>query len=144
MVTKQRTQEQTLSLTIDNPNYGEFNGFQITFKGFDKIPRTFLPRGLPGGFRAGKYILEHFKQQFGEFTLRIVKEDKSAIITKSKPTHIDLRYSDVRRIIDSFNANYRTEGTKSVDRHLGSLFPNHFPQYREIYRPNRSRIKGDS
>jgi len=136
MVTKQKIQEQILSLNIDNPNYGEFNGFQITFKGFDKIPRTFLPRGLPSGFRTGKYILEHFKQQFGEFTLRIVKEDESVIITKSKSTHIDLRYRDVRRIIDSFNANYRTEGTKSVDRHLGSLFPNHFPQYTEIYRPN--------
>lgn len=136
MVIKQKTQEQILSLTIDNPNYGEFNGFQITFKGFDKIPRTFLPRGLPGGFRTGKYILERFKQQFGEFTLRVVKEDESVIITKGKPTHINLRYSDVRRIIDSFNANYRNEGTKSVDRHLGSLFPNHFPQYTEIYRPN--------
>jgi len=136
MVTKQKTQERILSLNIDNPNYGEFNGFQITFKGFDEIPRTFLPRGLPGGFRTGKYILERFKQQFGEFSLRVVKEDESAIITRGTPTRINLRYSDVIRIIDSFNTNYRTEGTKSVDRRLGSLFPNHFPQYTEIYRPN--------
>jgi len=136
MVAKQKREERILSLKIDNPNYGEFNGFQITFKGFDEIPRMFLPRGSPAGFRTGKYILEHFKQQLGEFTLRIVKEDESVINTKSKPTHVDLRYGDVRRIIDSFNGNYRIEGTKSVDRHLGSLFPNHFPQYSEIYRPN--------
>lgn len=136
MVTKQKTKEQTLSLTIDNPNYGEFNGFQITFSGFDKIPRMFLPRGLPSGFRTGKYMLERFKQKFGEFTLTIVKDDESVISIKSKPTHINLRYRDIRRIIDAFNANYRSEGTKSVDRYFGSLFPNHFPQYDETYKPN--------
>lgn len=106
------------------------------FKGFDEIPHMFLPRGKPGGFRTGKYILEQLKQQFGEFTLTVVKEDKSAISAKTKPAHVRLRYRDIRRIIDSFNANYRTEGTKSVDRHLGSLFPNDFSHYRESYKPN--------
>jgi len=136
MVTKQKTEEQVLSLNIDNPNYGEFNGFQITFKEYDKIPRTFLPGGLPRGFKTGKYMLERFKQIFGEFTLTIAKDSESEIITDNKPTHINLRYRDVRRIIDSFNTNYRIEGTKSVDRYFGSLFPSHFPQYDETYKPN--------
>ena len=136
MTTKQKTKEQMLSYTVANPNYGEFDGFQITFDGFDKIPSLFLPRGLPGGFRTGKYLLERFKKQFGEFKLMIVKDDESDIISTSKPPLIKLRIGDIRRIIVSFNANYRTEGTKSVDRYLGSLFPDHFPQYSETYRPN--------
>lgn len=136
MVTKQNTKGQTLTYTVENPNYGEFNGFQITFKGFDKIPRMFLPRGVPSGFRTGKYMLERFKQKFGEFALTIVKDDESEINTVSKPTRINLRYRDVRKIIDAFNTNYRSEGTKSVDRYFGSLFPNHFLQYDETYKPN--------
>jgi len=136
MVTKQNSKEQILSLTIDNPTYGEFNGFQIAFSGFDKIPGLFLPRGLPRGFRTGKYLLENFKRQFGEFKLTIVNDDESDIINTSKPTHIKLKVKDIRGIIQSFNTNYRTEGTKTVDKHLCSLFPDHFPQYSEIYRPN--------
>jgi hypothetical protein len=116
--------------------YGEFNGFQITFSGFDKIPKMFFPRGLPRGFRTGKYILERFKHQFGEFTLDVTKEDESMILTKTKPAKINLRIRDIRRIIDSFNANYRIEGTKSVDKYLCSIFPTDFPQYSETYRPN--------
>jgi hypothetical protein len=95
-----------------------------------------FPRGIPGGFRTGKYLLESFKRQFGEFKLTIVKDDESDIIKTSKPTHVKLRIGDVRRIIESFRANYRTEGTKAVDRYLCSLFPDHFPQYSETYRPN--------
>jgi len=136
MASRKDAEEKVLSLTIDNPNYGEFNGFQITFKGFDKIPSTFLPRGLPSGFRTGKYLLERLKEQFGAFTLRVVRDGESAITTENVLTHVHLRYKDVRRIIDSFNANYRAEGTKSVDRNLGFLFPDQFPQYTETYKPN--------
>jgi hypothetical protein len=136
MVTKQKTKRQALTLTIENPNYGEFNGFQITFRGFDKIPKMFMPRGLPRGFRTGKYLLERLRQRFGEFQLTIVKDGESNIITERTPTRVKLRIGDIRRIIASFNTYYRAEGTKAVDRYLGSLFPDHFPQYTHTYRPN--------
>jgi hypothetical protein len=124
-----------LKLKIQNENYDEFNGFEINFSGFDKIPWRFSPLG----FATGKYLLEQLKGKFGEFELVVAKEETSRIDTKKTPTQVTLQYDDIMNIRRDFRRNYRLEGDKMVTKHLATLFPEMFAQESEADLPTDIR-----
>jgi len=114
---------EALKLTIINDNYGEFNGFEIDFSGFDKLPYLM---SSPLGFTAGKYILEKLKQRFGEFKLTIARDKNSSVEIDKVPVEIIFKYDDLIVLGREFRANYTLEGRRTVAKHLSTLFPEDF------------------
>jgi len=121
------TKSKSVRLTIQNKNYGEFNGFTIEFVGFAKIPWRFS--GL--GFAAGKHLLEQLKKRFGEFELIVAKDARSAFNDKRTPVEIILRYDDILEIRRDFRRKYRSEAEKTVIDSLATLFPGEFTRIDE-------------
>ena len=116
-------QKPKLTLKIQNENYAEFNGFEISFSGFDKLPYLM---SSPLGFTAGKYILEKLKQRFGEFKLTIARDKSSSVEIYKVPVEIIFKYDDLRTLGREFRANYTLEGRRTVAKHLSTLFPEDF------------------
>ena len=73
---------QHLKLKINNKTYGEFDGFEINFHGFNKLPYRM---SSPNGSKAGKYLPELLIKGFGEFDLTVVKDQSSKIDDRKKP-----------------------------------------------------------
>lgn len=116
-------QKPKLTLKIQNENYAEFNGFEISFSGFDKLP---YQMSSPLGFTAGKYILEKFKESFGQFELTITSDKNSSVDIDKVPVQINLKYDDLRALAREFRANYTREGRRTVAKHLSTLFSEEF------------------
>jgi hypothetical protein len=119
---RQMTKPKSLKLTVQNKNYGEFNGFTIEFVGFAKIPWRFS--GL--GFAAGKHLLEQLKERFGEFELVVAKDARSTFNDRKTPAKIILKYDDILEIRRDFRRKYRSEAEKTVIARLAVLFPRQF------------------
>lgn len=126
-----------IKIKIQNKKYGDFDGYEIKLKGFNKTPRYFYS---PLGFKIGKYLLEKFKENIGNFQLVIDKNKESNINkTKSKNTEIILNITDYEMARNAFLRNYRAEGEKSANNILAEKFPNYFKRekIKETYRKGK-------
>lgn len=114
---------QELILTIHNASYGDFDGFEVKFIGFTKVPYPFWMTGWPGG----KYLLNKLQSKFGKFTLIISKEIKSNIYHNNKIVEVVMNFDDAMRLIRNLWQQNKYCGEKAVDQSLSDIFPEEFP-----------------
>jgi len=114
---------QELVLTIDNSSYGDFNGFEVKFIGFLKIPYPFYTKGWAGG----KYLLNRLQSKFGKFTLTISKECKSNTHHNNNGVEVVLNFDDIMQLIKNMWQQNKFCKEQAINQSLSDIFPEELP-----------------
>jgi hypothetical protein len=117
-----------LLLVIQNEAYDEFNGFNVRFVGFEKVPYPFSPRGWP----RGKRLLIELKKALGDFGLTILSEGNSSVNPQDEPTSLVLSFTDFRRLYRSFWQISELCEEKAMNESMNNTLPGVFGEEREI------------
>lgn len=117
-----------LLLIIQNVAYDEFNGFNVRFIGFEKVPYPFSPLGWP----RGKRLLIELKKALGDFNLTILSEGKSRVKLQGKPTSVVLSFADFWRLYRSFWQISALCEEKAMNESMNDTLPGVFGKKREI------------
>jgi len=122
------TGDTELLLIIQNNAYDEFNGFNVRFIGFEKVPYPFSPRGWP----RGKRLLIELKKALGDFSLTILSEGKSSVNRQDEPTSLVLSFADFKRLYRSFWQISELCEEKAMNESMSNTLPGVFGEKREI------------